>query len=378
MTLLAGTYSVTASKLNYTPQTVNGVVVLADQTTIQDFELVNLGGTLEGHVLDNDGDPIAGATVVANSTEATTDSTGFFTMDLLPGTYNVTASKVNFDPQTVNGVVVEVGLATTQDFTLTFLGGWTQVPRDVSCPEYTRFDGEYYDGLVYFLGGRGGPAGDQTFGDIFAFNPATQTCADTGANMPTPISNYTVNLVNNGAADLLCTFGGRLADASQTRNVQCYDPNANTATIVTQLPTAWTGFGPFAQVVVDNMVYVFGGFNNLAPPYTTARTDVYDPVANTFTQLGDLSLARSYIIATAVDGMVYAFGGDTFDGTNLVAQTRAEVLDPALGTWNDAAVADLPTANGEGRAYGFDTNSVYEFAGQDHHRGWWIVACGYE
>ncbi len=327
-------------------------------------------GAIQGHVVDQSANPVAGASVTAapgkagNEIQAITDPSGYYTMTLPVGTYNVTASKVNFDPQTVNGVVVEVGLATTQDFTLTFLGGWTLVTRDPSCPEFTRFDGEYYDGLVYFLGGRGGPAGDQTFGDIYAFNPATQTCVDTGANMPTPISNYSVNLVNNGAADLLCTFGGRLADASQTRNVQCYDPNANTATIVTQLPTAWTGFGPFAQVVVDNMVYVFGGFNNLAPPYTTARTDVYDPVANSFTQLGDLSLARSYIIATAVDGKVYAFGGDTFDGTNLVAQTRAEVLDPALGTWNDAAVADLPTANGEGRAYGFDTNSVYEFAGK--------------
>ena len=61
-------------------------------------------------------------------------------------------------PQTVNGVVVTGGAVTTQDFTLNFLGGWTQISLPAGCPDWTRYDGEYYagTGLVYFLGGRGG------------------------------------------------------------------------------------------------------------------------------------------------------------------------------------------------------------------------------
>ena len=329
-------------------------------------------GAVDGHVLDQDGGPIEGASVSAspgtadNEILATTDPTGYYTMTLPAGTYNVTASKVNYTSETANGVVVTGGATTTQDFTLNFLGGWTQIALPAGCPDWTRFDGEYYPGtgLVYFLGGRGGATGGDTFGDIFTFDPVAHTCADTGANMPTPISNYTINLVNNGSADLLCTFGGRKADASQTTDVQCYDIAANTASVVTTLPTPWTGFGPYATAVVDNTVYIFGGFNNLAPPYTTARTDAYNPLTNTFTQKGDLNMARSYIMPAVVDGMIYAFGGDTFDGTNLVAQTIAEVFDPALGTWNDAAVADLPTAVGEGRAFGFDTASGFDQAGK--------------
>ncbi len=119
-------------------------------------------------------------------------------------------------------------------------------------------------------------------------------------------------------------------------------------------------------MVVNNKVYIFGGFNPNSSPYELARTDRFDPTNNTFTQIGNLSLARSYIMATAVDGKIYAFGGTVYDGSSLVAQTRAEVMaDPeGAGTWNDAAVADLPQAGAEGQAFGFDSNTPYGLAGK--------------
>ena len=254
--------------------------------------------------------------------------------------------------------------ATTVDSNQTLLGPWTVGPS--MCFDLTRLDGEYYPGtgLVYFLGGR---TGGSTVGNIYSFNPVTSQCLDTGAVMPDPVSNYTVNLVNNGTSDLLCTFGGRNATGGSSLAVQCYDPNANTTSLVTTLPVEWTGYGPGAQVVVGNIVYIFGGFNSTAvppTPFMTARTDKYDPVANTFTQLGDLNLARSYIMATAVDGIIYAFGGDTYESASLVAQVTAEKMDPAVGTWDDASVADLPTAGDEGRAFGFNSDSPYGIANQ--------------
>ncbi|MBN1136665.1 MAG: S8 family serine peptidase [Anaerolineae bacterium] len=240
-------------------------------------------------------------------------------------------------------------------------GAWALGPT--MCFDLTRIDAEFFPvtGKVYVLGGR---SGANTVGNIYAFDPVAGTCVDTGAVMPTPISNYTINPVNDGTNDLLCTFGGRNSAGGVALDVQCYNPVANSAAVVTTLPPAWTGYTPGAQVVVDNMVYIFGGFNSTAAPYMTARTEKWDPVTNTFTQLGDMNLARSYILAGAVDGMIYAFGGDTFDGAALVAQTIAERMDPAAGTWDDAAVADLPIAGDEGRAFAFDSNSPYPYAGQ--------------
>ncbi len=324
-------------------------------------------GTLNGHVYDTDSNPIEGAIVTVdpaingNQPQAFTDPTGFYSLSLLVGTYNVTVSKTGYTSQTANNVVITENAITIQDFNLTSHGSWIQIALPPGCPDWTRFDGEYYSGTdkVYFLGGR---SGSNTDGTIYSYDPVANICTDTGRDMPTPISNYTINLVNNGTNDLLCTFGGRDSVGGSTLNVQCYNPITNTISIVTNLLDAWAGYVPGAQVVVNNKVYIFGGFNSSGP--TTARTDVYDPVTETFAQLGNLNTARSYIMSTSVDGLIYAMGGDTWDGANLVASTKTEVLDPAIGTWNDATVADLPTASGEGRAYGFDSSSSYRLAGK--------------
>lgn len=318
-------------------------------------------GTLNGRVYDYDsGAALGGAIVTAsavNGIHATTDPNGYYEMNLVAGTYAVTASRGGYHTKTVSGVTVAAQQTTTQDFRLFYRGEWTLGPA--LCFDLTRFDAAYFPstGKVYVLGGRYivDEYTQYTYGDIYEFDPATGACSDTGADLPVPISNYTINLVNDGTKDLLCTFGGRPAGGGTTTEVQCYDPSANTAVVVSHLPTGYGTYLPGAQVVVDNVVYLFGGFDPNASPAMTAVTYAYDPVANSFAQLGDLSLARSYIMAAAVDGKVYAFGGDTFDGVDLIATTRAEVLDPAAGTWNQAAVADLPVASGEGRAFGFDT-----------------------
>jgi hypothetical protein len=327
-------------------------------------------GWLDGYVFDADTlDPIEGVSVVASASplsgnyiDAVTDPSGYYTMTLVVGTYDVTASKYGYETGVINDVEILIDQVTSEDFYLNYLGGWELGP-DPMCFDFTRFDAEFFPGTnkVYVLGGR---VGADTYGDIYEFDPVTEACVDTGTDMPVPISNYTVNLVNDGANDVLCTFGGRPSAGGTTDEVQCYDPVANTAAVVSNLPSAYTGYAPGGQAVVDNMVYVFGGFNPVTPPYELARTDRYDPVANTFTQVGDLTLARSYLDVAVIDGAIYAFGGTTFDGTNLNAQMIAEVMaDPGgAGTWDDAAVTDLTVPSAEGRAWGYDSNSGYPYA----------------
>jgi hypothetical protein len=321
-------------------------------------------GTLNGHVYDDYGNPVEGANVSAapagmsNVINAITDPDGYYEMNLVVGTYDVTASKANYTSQTAFGVEILADQTTTQDFVISFLGSW--MPGPSMCFDLTRIDAEFYPatGKVYILGGR---YDTQTFGNIYAFDPVDESCVDTGAVMPFPISNYTINLVNNGTDDVLCTFGGRGAAGNSILNVQCYNPITNVATSVANLPSAYTNYTPGGQAVVDNMVYVFGGFNPNAAPYELARTDRFDPLTNTFTQIGNLSLARAYLDVAVVDGKIYAFGGTIFDGVNLNAQVRTEVMaDPGgAGTWDNAAVAELPAASAEGRAFGFDSDSPY-------------------
>jgi hypothetical protein len=321
-------------------------------------------GTLVGHVYDSSANPLPGATVTASPglTSTTTNVDGLYLMPLPAGNYDVTAAMPGYESQTAPVVIVG-GLTTGQDFYLSYEGLWTMGPA--MCFDLTRMDAEFYPatGLVYVLGGR---SGVNTVGNIYAYNPATGACADTGATMPTPISNYTANRVNDGTYDLLCTFGGRKADGTNTLDVQCYNPLTNLATVVAQLPASYTDYIPGAQVVFHNYVYVFGGFRNTATPYDLALTYRYDPVGKAFSLQGSLNLARGYLFGGVIGNEIYAFGGTTYDGASLIPQTRAEVLHTPLtwGWWDDTAVADLPVASAEGRAFSFDEYIYPGYAGK--------------
>ena len=86
-------------------------------------------GSLNGFVYDDNDNPIAGAVVTADldsggyRNKVTTDQTGFYTMTLVTGSYDVTAGKAGFTSQTVTDIVIEPGLTTNQDFSLT-ANGW--------------------------------------------------------------------------------------------------------------------------------------------------------------------------------------------------------------------------------------------------------------
>src|SRR5260370_30997614 len=77
-------------------------------------------GTLPGTVPNaSTSAPVSGATVTAGSNTTTTSARGVYMFSgITAGTYNVTASATNFTAQTQNGVVVNSGGTTTQNFAL--------------------------------------------------------------------------------------------------------------------------------------------------------------------------------------------------------------------------------------------------------------------
>ncbi|NUM43460.1 MAG: carboxypeptidase regulatory-like domain-containing protein, partial [Anaerolineales bacterium] len=79
-------------------------------------------GSLSGTVTDDDtGDPIVGATVTAVGPETdttTTDGSGFYTLSLVAGDYDVTASATDFITETMTAVTVITGVNTIQNFAL--------------------------------------------------------------------------------------------------------------------------------------------------------------------------------------------------------------------------------------------------------------------
>lgn len=182
--------------------------------------------------------------------------------------------------------------------------------------------------------------------------------------MPTPITNYTIVTLHFSDGYRLCAFGGRDSAGRPITTVQCYSPELNNVVTKANLPADFTDYLPGGVAAVNNKAYIFGAFRGSSTPYNLDVTYEYDPATNDYTARGNMALARGYIITAVVDGKIYAFGGETFDGTDLSADIKAERYDPATNLWSDVAVPDLPVASGEGRAFGFDHNSGYEFSGQ--------------
>ncbi|MEE9552917.1 MAG: IPTL-CTERM sorting domain-containing protein, partial [candidate division Zixibacteria bacterium] len=80
-------------------------------------------GTLEGTVSDNSSNPILNANVFADdglghTGSANTDGSGFYTLDLIPGTYEVSFSHPNYINIVIPDVVITEGGTTVQDAVL--------------------------------------------------------------------------------------------------------------------------------------------------------------------------------------------------------------------------------------------------------------------
>jgi hypothetical protein len=305
------------------------------------------------------------------SIEAETDPNGFYSIQLVPAVYDVSASKYGYGPETAYGVVVESDQTTVQDFTLTWIGAWQ--PGTPSGFGMFRFDGAYnpHDGLIYFLGGR--TSGSTHDKSIWTYDPATGASADTGFDMLYNASNVTVLLIDDdgtGRGEAMYLVGGFDIDAgANIDHVQRFYPQHGVVeeVVTDPYPDTVTGFtvSAGANGVVGSKIYVAGGWSSVAAPYFSEKTWVFDPQAadgTRWTQIDCfLSPPRAYIFSAVSDGKFYALGGSyEFDpvGPDLVPTDVAEVFDPAHPEECWQPIANLPVATSEGRGFGFDADTA--------------------
>ncbi len=120
LALQEGTHNVQYSKFGFISQTINGLSVVEGDTTYQNVALAEAPqGTVSGTVTDCFGNPAVGATVTVLNTPvppAFTDGTGFYSITLPQGTYDMTAFGAGCGTAQVDDVVI--GASTTQNFTL--------------------------------------------------------------------------------------------------------------------------------------------------------------------------------------------------------------------------------------------------------------------
>lgn len=113
-----GTFTVTAAKSGYGPESASGVSVVAAGTTTQDFALST--GVLSGTVTDSVSTaPLQGALVqLSNGASTLTDVAGNYAFALAPGTYTIDVSRAGYFPENLAGVNVGTSGATDADAAL--------------------------------------------------------------------------------------------------------------------------------------------------------------------------------------------------------------------------------------------------------------------
>lgn len=168
-----------------------------------------------------------------------------------------------------------------------------------------------------------------TFGGVsnlaFVYNPSL--------NVWTPIAPSNFQHGNTAAVgvigDKIYVAGGD-GGGMQQRELEVYDPTANTWTnlALMDVPRNHTGGG-----VIAGKFYVVAGRGSPAAP---TALEVYDPQTNTWKSLAPMPTARSGVGVGVVNGELYVFGGEI-----PALHAEVEVYNPGSNSWR--RIADMPT-----------------------------------
>src|SRR5215203_5054150 len=234
------------------------------------------------------------------------------------------------------------------------------------------------NGKVYLFGGRHRADGDDITSQwIWEYTPGAGSYVQKTALLDTCAygTRFAANMASAVLTDAtgvhIYLVGGSSINSLTTNTVRVYDPVADTISSSDVWPAAPTRL-PGGYAVYNNKLYIFGGYE--LKPTSTMYSDtwVFDPMApsgSKWSQVAgaNLSVARTSIGGAALDGYIYAIGGNTVSGvvsTTTTPQAIVERMNPSLPSPVWSTVASLPSARGDIGVWAYDTGSSYEIAGK--------------
>lgn len=169
------------------------------------------------------------------------------------------------------------------------------------------------------------------------YDPATGTWA---LGPPSPRIRFaSAAAVLNGRLHLMGGWNYNNADSDSLDSHDIYDPKQGTWTPAAPLATKRNAA---AAAVLDGRIVVIGG---RAPgirandQQSLASCEIYDPVADLWSEGPALPQARASLAAVTLHGRVYALGGESTPGGVRASVTRLDALD---GSWT--TLPDMPQA----------------------------------
>jgi hypothetical protein len=189
----------------------------------------------------------------------------------------------------------------------------------------TQADAVFYENKIYIPGGFDGAA---LAAELLIFDLAANSWS-TGSAAPAAQYGYTFDR----AGDRFYLIGG--ADNSDMSQANCFEYNP--------VADGWQEMSPMnharryhGSAVVDGKIYVFGGIDDQAPtPAYLASAEVYDPVGDTWNDIGDMPLSFWGGSSGAVDGAPWACHGLQ----NAEVSAQCWQYNPAGDEWTAAESA---------------------------------------
>ncbi len=278
-------------------------------------------------------------------------------------TFHIVATSQADPTKTANATVTVTAPALT---------AWTVLPS-MSTPRYAHTATVLQDGRVLIAGGAGTGLDALSTASAEIYNPATGTFTPTGS-MTTVRAFHTAVLLPNGKvlisgggingyapgtkksqelydpttgtftatgdmvssrsshSSVLLPNGKVLHAGSAGTSAELYDPATGQCTATPAMSQARWREWTFAVLLTSGKVLVVGGTEVSGIANPTHIAEVYDPVANTFTNSGALQANRALFQAQALpDGKAVVLNGSVYVGNSGTGSKTAEVWDPATG-----------------------------------------------
>jgi hypothetical protein len=230
--------------------------------------------------------------------------------------------------------------------------------------------GQYFpdNGKFYVVGGRISDSAGSDLINPRQYDPATNTWSTMGAALPDNQENNMVGgVLDIGGTDYIVVVGGSAAGAATaTDAVKLFDPVADT--ITEDMSDPWPGNAsgavlPGGSAVVDNKLYIFGGFNiNIGMVDGVWQYDPNATAGSRWTQMtATLASQIGYIPTAQVGGLIYMAGGSSWDGVTINDTSVSEVYDPVADEMS--LITSIPRVTAETKAVAQTDGTVWVLSG---------------
>ncbi len=167
------------------------------------------------------------------------------------------------------------------------------------------------DGKIYVVGGNSRASTFPLFDKVEVYDPSTDSWS-TKASMPNPRTQLSVVTGNDGKIYAIGGVSptGIYGDGAIVEDiVEVYDPNTNSWSTNTSMPSKRFGMG----AVKDNngYIYLIGGIVDNSGTWSRSNiVERYDTTNDTWTQKTNLPNSLSSLSAVYTGGYIYTFGGN--------------------------------------------------------------------